>query len=394
MAGKKTEDDTFEEVEGASGGDEFSEVNEEFAESDQPAPAPAAPPPRATPPGPPAKGAPPARAQAPPAAPSEGDFKLVMGAPEMDTQAPMVRLDATEKAIDEAIRRIDMTDRSAEAITHDINSVKESIGRIEANMRELTSLYDLISSQVNPFIDVDQGAMGSAEEGTAETPSFDTLFEPTPEVQAGGAAPGTEGVPSSPEGPGPQGIYATGPTNIVPGEATMGVQMGSTQVERPLRVARLTQIGSDPTCLIALVRWIEFMLSRIKRDQVKSLLNFYVRIGWVSEGIRDHVVDVIRGIRPTPMGAKTVMQTVEAPKDKEGDVVMSYGKERVAETSLTAPSGKAPMMDDWRMTIEDHMKSLIFIERVRGTEVNKDKLEDLERDVENMRKGMESFFGL
>jgi archaeal flagellar protein FlaD len=392
MAGKKTEDDTFEEVEGASGGDEFSEVNEEFAESDEPAPAPVAPPTRAPPPGPPAKGAPPARA-APQAPPSEGDFKLVMGAPEMETQAPMQRLDGVEKAIDEAIRRIDMTDRSAEGITHDINSVKESIGRIEANMRELTSLYDLISSQVNPFIDVDQGAMGTAEEGTAETPSFDTLFEPTPEVQAGGSAPGMEGVPLSPDGPPPQGIYA-GQTNIVPGEATMGIQMGSTQVERPLRVARLTQIGSDPTCLIALVRWIEFVLSRIKRDQVKSLLTFYVRIGWISEGIRDHVIDVIRGIRPTPTGAKTVTTTVEAPKDKEGDVVMSYGKERVAETSLTAPAGKAPMQDDWRMTIEDHMKSLIFIERVRGTEVNKDKLEDLERDVENMRKGMESFFGL
>jgi flagellar protein FlaD len=180
----------------------------------------------------------------------------------------------------------------------------------------------------------------------------------------------------------------------VPGETTMGQAMGMVNVERPLRVARLTQIGSDPTCLIALVRWIEFLLSRVKRDQVKSLLSFYVRIGWVSEGIRDHVVDVIRGIRPTPAGAKSVTTTVEAPKDKEGDVVMSYGKERVQETSLAGPAGKAPLQDDWRMTIEDHMRSLIFIERVRGTEVNKDKLEDLERDVENMRKGLESFFGL
>jgi len=174
----------------------------------------------------------------------------------------------------------------------------------------------------------------------------------------------------------------------------MGLGTGAVPVERPLRVARLTQIGSDPTCLIALVRWIEFLLSRIKRDQVKSLLSFYVRIGWISEGIRDHVIDVIRGIKPMPTGAKAVTTTVEAPKDKEGDVVMSYGKERVQETSLAGAGTKQPLQDDWRMTIEDHMRSLIFIERVRGTEVNKDKLEDLERDVENMRKGLESFFGL
>jgi flagellar protein FlaD len=55
---------------------------------------------------------------------------------------------------------------------------------------------------------------------------------------------------------------------------------------------------------------------------------------------------------------------------------------------------KRPLVDDWRLTIEDHLKSLIFIERIRGTEVNKDKLEDLERDIENLRKGLEGFFGL
>lgn len=388
MAGKKTEDDAFQEVEGGS--DEFSEVNEEFAEVEEPAPAPAAPPPKAVAPGPPPKAAPP-QVRAGPAPAQEGDFKLVMGAPEMETQAPMQRLDSVEKAIDEAIRRIDMTDRSAEAVTHDINQVKESIGRMEANMRELTSLYDLISSQVNPFIDVDQGAMTS-EEGSAETPSFDTLFEPTPEVSAGQV--GAEGIPQAPTGPPTPGIYATGPGVTVPGEATMGQGTGAIPVERPLRVARLTQIGSDPTCLIALVRWIEFLLSRVKRDQVKSLLNFYVRIGWISEGIRDHVIDVIRGIKPTPTGAKSITTTVEAPKDKEGDVVMSYGKERVQETSLAGAASKQPLAEDWRITIEDHMRSLIFIERIRGTEVNKDKLEDLERDVENMRKGLESFFGL
>jgi len=386
MAGKKTEDDAFQEVDGGS--DEFSEVNEEFAEVEEPAPELVAPPPKAVPPGPPSKGSLPLKAG--PGPTQEGDFKLVMGAPEMETQAPMARLDSVEKAIDEAIRRIDMTDRSSEAVTHDINQVKESIGRIEANMRELTSLYDLISSQVNPFIDVDQGTMGT-ETGSAETPSFDTLFEPTPEVSPGQI--GAEGVPPAPDGTPPQGLYATGPGVTVSGEP-MGLGTGGVPGERPLRVARLTQIGSDPTCLIALVRWIEFLLTRVKRDQVKSLLSFYVRIGWVSEGIRDHIIDVIRGIKPMPTGAKVVTTTVEAPKDKEGDVVMSYGKERVQETSLAGAAQKQPLLDDWRMSIEDHMRSLIFIERVRGTEVNKDKLEDLERDVENMRKGLESFFGL
>jgi flagellar protein FlaD len=306
----------------------------------------------------------------------------------------MERLDSVERAIDEAIRRMDMSERSSESFTHDINTVKESIGRIDANMRELTSLYDLISSQVNPFIDVEQGEIG--EEGTVgQTPSFDTLFEPTPEVSAEGGGPsaladndlqmmGEAGVP-------PSQVYAQ-PGAMVPGEPTAGMYHQGVAIERPLRVARLTQIGSDSTCLMALVRWIEYLLSRVRRSEIKSVLSFYVRIGWISDGIRNHMLDIIRGIKSSPTGSKISTTTIEAPKDKEGDVVMSYGKERVHE--MKAMDSKRPMQDDWRLTIEDHLKSLIFIERIRGTEVNKDKLEDLERDVENLRKGLDGFFGL
>jgi len=386
MAGRKEiDEDTFEEVDDdfAEVDDEFSEVDDEFSEV-EPEPIDDGDVAAAPPPGPPAK------------APKGGDdFKLLMSQPEMESQAPMERLDSVERAIDEAIRRIDMTDRSGEAVSHDINTVKESIGRIEANMRELTSLYDLISSQVNPFIDVEQGALGEGEEGPGETPSFDTLFEPTPEVAADGAPQsiddGSELPYAGEPGVHPSQIYAS-PIVGIPGEPTAGMPMAGIPGERPLRVARLTQIGSDSTCLLALVRWIEFLLSRVRRDQIKSLLSFYVKTSWISDGIRAHIIDLIRGINPSSKGTRSASPSMETPKDKEGDVVMTYGKERAHE--MKAIDVKRPKVDDWRLTIDDHMKSLIFIERIRGTEVNKDKLEDLERDIENLRKGLEGFFGL
>lgn len=380
LVGKKEADeDTFEEVDEdfAEVDEEFDEVADDFNEVEEALPEGASPPP-----GPPAKGR------------DSGDFKLVMGSPgEMESQAPLERLDSIERAIDETIRRIDMSDRSSEAVSHDINTVKDSIGRMESNMRELTSLYDLISSQVNPFIDVESGEMGEGQEGVSETPSFDTLFEPTPEVEAGGPGPiyssddelpmGDPSVPTSQ-------IYAS-PT-VISGDPTLGIPQTGMPIERPLRVARLTQIGSDSTCLIALVRWIEFLLARVRRDQLRSLLSFYVRIGWISLGIRDHILDVIRGIKKGAKGSMASSASMEAPKDADGDVVMSYGKER--EHGLKAMDTKGPKLDDWRMGIEDHLKSLIFIERIRGTEVSKDKLEDLERDIEGLRKGLEGFFGL
>lgn len=358
-------------------------------------------PPVQQPPGPPPAQMPPAQ---PPPRPGEA-FQVVAPAPELASLSTMERLDGVERTLEEAIRRIDTIDKFTEAVRNDINQVKESISHIEANMRELTSLYDLISSQVNPFIEMETAAKaaGAAEEmAKEEVPEFDALFEPTPELAAGEEFTPVEpgALPPAPLTPTPEGFAMPPVMEAAAPMAAPGIP-GAARPERPMRVARLTQIGSDSMCLIALMRWIEFLLSRVKREQIPSLLGFYVRIGWISDGIKQHVLDVIRGIRfgpGPPVGGATgrTYATYEAPKDREGDVVMAYSKEAVTEVA-PAPEGKKPAAapgDDWKMTPEDHLKTLIFIERIRGTEVDKSKLEELERDVLNLRKGLEGFFGL
>jgi len=377
----------------AAGGD-FQEVND-FQE------VPAAPRPMAE--------APPVPAPVPAAqtvGPRPGEaFQVVTSTPEIASQSTMERLDGVERTLEEAIRRIDTIDKFTEAVRNDINQVKESISHMEANMRELTSLYDLISSQVNPFIDMETAAAkaaGAGEEAAKEeVPEFDALFEPTPEMGGEGefmpVEPGA--LPPAPLAQVPEGLMAPEqlPVQALPGMPVAGVVPVP---PKPQRMARLTQIGSDSMCLIALMRWIEFMLGRVKREQVPSLLGFYVRIGWISDGIKQHVMDVIRGIRfgpGAPVGGATgrTYGSYEAPKDKEGDVVMAYSKEAVTEVGAPEPKKAAvPPGDDWKLAPEDHLKTLIFIEKIRGTEVDKNKLEELERDVLNLRKGLDGFFGL
>jgi len=336
-------------------------------------------------------------------------YQVVTAAPELGSQSTMERLDGVERTLEEAIRRIDTIDKFTEAVRNDINQVKESISHMEANMRELTSLYDLISSQVNPFIDMETAAAkaaGAAEEAAKEeVPEFDALFEPTPEMGGEGefmpVEPGA--LPPAPLAPSPEGMMLSPEQQMQMGiQAMPGMPVAGVMPvpPKPQRMARLTQIGSDSMCLIALMRWIEFMLGRVKREQIPSLLGFYVRIGWISDGIKQHVMDVIRGIRfgpGAPVGGATgrTYGAYEAPKDKEGDVVMAYSKEAVTEVAAPEPKKAAlPPGDDWKLAPEDHLKTLIFIEKIRGTEVDKNKLEELERDVLNLRKGLDGFFGL
>lgn len=336
----------------------------------------------------------------PPPPPPAADFQVVTTSADVTSMSTSERLDIVESALKDVTRKIEEMEKSGEAMQHDINTVKETLSHIDANMRELTSLYDLVSSQVNPFIETEVLSAKAKEEaeGEEEGIEFEAVFEPTPQMETEEElTPAEQMPPPTVEVVPTEGVAVQQPIMAPPpppGVAPVQV------TGRPLKVARLTQIGSESTCLIALMRWIEFMLSKVKREHIPSLLSFYVRIGWISEGIRQHILDVIRGIRfapeaPVTPGAAPPTHAYEAPRDKEGDVIMAYRKETMHELpSEKGKEAKSMPHDDWKLTPEDHLKSLIFIERIRGGEIDKSKLEELERDILNLRRGLDGFFGL
>ena len=389
-----------EAVEEAFGFDEVPEGEAAgFAEVPPPAVAEEAPLP---PPPPAATGAPayapapapaPAPAMAPAPAPAPTDMTLEGTAPMVRSQSGLERLDSVEQSLTDIVRRVDLLDKSTEDIRSDIARVRDSIASMEGDMRELTSLYDLISTQINPFIEAEMEARSSItameEEGEAGIPELDALFEPTPEIAAEGDDFGD--------------IFA----EEEPGEGVMFAEVEEIEGEPimaevaavPERIARLTKVGDAPTCHIALIRWIEFMLDTVPRKEIPNLLSFYVKIGWISKGIKAEVVDLIRGMAGEDVEKKPKKSKKKAKggkgKDKDGDVVMTYDKEDLHDLARSkVKGGTEAKYGTWKMSPEDHLKSLILIERIRGADLDKDAMEDLERDVMNLKEGLEDFFAL
>ncbi len=309
------------------------------------------------------------------------------------SQSGLERLDSVEQSLSDIVRRVDLLDKSTEDIRSDIARVRDSIASMEGDMRELTSLYDLISTQINPFIETDMEARASITamevEGEAGIPELDALFEPTPEIAAEGDDFGDLFAEEPDEG----AMFAE--VEEIEGEPFIA------EVEAvPARIARLTRVGDAPTCHIAMLRWIEFMLDKVPRKEIRNLLAFYVKIGWISTGIKSEVTDMIRGVAGEEVEAKAKKTKKKAKggkgKDKDGDVVMTYDKEDLHDLARSdvRRAGGGVSYDSWKMSPEDHLKSLILIERIRGADLDKDALEELERDVMNLREGLEDFFAL
>ncbi len=379
----------FDEVPQGGGGGGFEEV---------PPPPPPPPPqqqmapmpmPMAAPPPQMAPAPRPMPAAMPPMAGSR-DMTLEGTAPMVRSQSGLERLDSVEQSLTDIVRRVDLLDKSTEDIRSDIARVRDSIASMEGDMRELTSLYDLISTQINPFIEAEMDRKASItameEEGQGTIPELDALFEPTPEMSAEGAPAEVEGeaIPAPFEVVGEEG----GPMAAV--EAAIK------------RVARLSKVGDAPSCHFALLKWIEFMLDSVPRREVPNLLAFYVKISWISIGIKGEVIDIIRGVsgdepEEDDKAKKAKAKASGKPKDKDGDVVMTYDKEdlhELARTEVRKGGKEGPKYDSWRMSPEDHLKSLILIERIRGAVLDKEALEELERDVSMLKEGLEDFFAL
>ena len=320
------------------------------------------------------------------------DMTLEGTAPMVRSQSGLERLDSVEQSLTDIVRRVDLLDKSTEDIRSDIARVRDSIGSMEGDMRELTSLYDLISTQINPFIEAEmaqrQSITAMEEEGQAAIPELDALFEPTPEIAAEGEA---EAVPA-------EGEAIPAPFEVV-GEEGGPVAAAATAVKR---IARLSKVGDSPICQMAFVHWINFMLESVPRREVPNLLSFYIKIGWISTGIKQEVIDFVRGVSGEELeqdekAKKAKAKAAGKPKDKDGDVVMTYDKEELhelARTEVKKGGKEGARYDSWKMSAEDHLKSLILIERIRGAELDKDALEALERDVAMLKEGLDDFFAL
>jgi archaellum component FlaD/FlaE len=92
-----------------------------------------------------------------------------------------------------------------------------------------------------------------------------------------------------------------------------------------------------------ILKWTQFLLERVPQESIPNLMEYYRNLGWIDEEVEAKVKTYLEGAKP-------VAPPIEAI-ETAGDM-------------LITADGKAMGLDQWKLTIEDHAKSLEFIEKL------------------------------
>ena len=308
-------------------------------------------------------------------------------------------LENAEK-LTELSSKLAKVDVSVSTIQRASDEMRETVNKLDESVLELLSLYEIVSNQVNPFVgegDGDsetierfdkvekrinavgeslvmmqndfeaqsqQAATGLSDEARTRlndlTTQFETLTESIEAMQSETNNSSKEEIEKLVTEKIEEAMHDI-PVNAVPidgppqsGElisvdaARSGIS-GEIMAED---LARLDHLDKNPMTAVVLLNWIEFLMERVGRNNLMDALDYYVDIEWIGERVRDEMLAYARGID----------YYVEKPT--------------------------------WRLLPEDHTKSLIFIERLRGHRIDRNMLSTIEREMSKVKHGLEELYGI
>lgn len=271
-------------------------------------------------------------------------------------------------------KKLDRLDGYVTMTRNELEETKQKNKDNETNIAKLLSIYELVSKKFNPFIDDIEDDKESEEikesdpmeEMDGKTPwdqDFKEVLEVSPDMsEIGGVTIGEKinepiSIPSTPN------EQLTGQIDLL---TKQNMNNG-----KPI----LWYIKKDYSTTVLVMRWIEFMFERVKRDKVSLLLDYYKDIGWIGDDIKSQIMGYARGEIQDVLAYEE--EDITAEPFQAGGVPIDYKK-----------------VNDWRLSAEDHLKSLLFIMKISGQDVNKDHLNSLEQEISSFKRSLEAFHGV
>jgi len=114
----------------------------------------------------------------------------------------------------------------------------------------------------------------------------------------------------------------------------------------------LEQIPNDPESIVVIMKWLQYLVDKAGKNNLPDVLDYYVDISWISDDVRYDLLSYSKGI--TEELAQAGARTSHLPT-------------------------------------RDHLQSLLFIQKLKGVQLDERFLGKIERDMEKMVKSLEGY---
>jgi flagellar protein FlaD len=295
------------------------------------------------------------------------------------------QINTSVEAIKEFDVKLNKLEGTVSSSKNSVGEFKERLDKIDESLLELLSLYEVVSSTVNPFVG-DKGTptiekleqMEKKLETLSQKPSeFPANMKEEYDIKFKALEGSLEELTS---------MMSTAPAQLNAEDIIKNVSMQVLEQIRPfldqklqeleaiqMAASEITAAPATPSNVsqtavgtaaekqqyyddniklqsidnraetsIILLNWIEFLLEKVGRNNLSEVLEYYIDIGWISEEVCEKMIAYANGI--------------------------DYYVERPT----------------WKLLPDDHTKSLMFIEQLKGRKLDKTMLSKLERDVEKV----------
>jgi len=224
------------------------------------------------------------------------------------------------KAYAEAVKNIESQvsklEQTVSSGKKGIDDFKARLDMMDETVKDLLSLYEVVSSTVNPFVDIKEGPV--AEKLADIEKKVEELSKKTPEVPINLTTDFDnkfKALESNMEE-----LKKMVDSNVVNEDALVEKVAERGDI-------KLTFLDNRPETTVILMNWIQFLLEMGGRNNLFEILEYYVEIKWISREVSSTMMNYASGI--------------------------DYDIER--------PTGK--------LLPETHTKSLMFIEQLKGKKI-------------------------
>jgi len=147
----------------------------------------------------------------------------------------------------------------------------------------------------------------------------------------------------------------------------------------------LEKLNNDYITQILVLRWLEFLLQRVPRKHLPDILTYYRDIGWISDEVRVKLLTYARGEDQNIERFLSLHESVDDQLPGDTDIFEELGAEQQEKSVILIHTTETQSQNaPWRLTADDHLKSLMFILKIKGESVDAQRIKLLEDELDKL----------